>query len=184
MSFPVSLNAPVGHDQQAVRDGLLLMVYDELRYLAYNYLRGERANHTLQPTALVHEAYLRLAKLDGMRWQNREHFISTAVTMMRHVLVDYARGHRRNKRGGGAYKVSLAEADRLTNSAAVDLESLNDALQRLAQLHPQKSRIVELRFFGGLTIEETARVLAVSNTTVERDWRFARAWLLKELKDE
>ncbi len=159
----------------------MLIVYDELRLLADAYLQRERSDHTLQPTALVHEAYLRLAGQDNVRWQNREHFIGIAAAMMRRVLVDYARGHRRSKRGGGEHKLTLADAAHLTTEENVDLGALDKALEKLAQDYPQKSRVIELRFFGGLTIEETARVLAVSDTTVERDWRFARAWLRREL---
>jgi len=161
-------------------DELLVRVYDELRRLARNYLRRERVDHTLQPTALVHEAYLRLAAQDGVSWRNREHFISVAAQMMRRVLVDHARGHTRDKRGGGL-KLAIAEIDRVAQAEGDDLVALDEALRRLARLHPQKSRVVELRFFGGLSIEETARVLQVSDSTVERDWKFARAWLAREL---
>jgi RNA polymerase sigma-70 factor (ECF subfamily) len=167
---------------QSSRDELVPVVYQELRRLADNYLRRERPDHTLQPTALVHEAYLRLADQDDVRWQNREHFIGVAARMMRRVLVDHARGHKRGKRGGGSFKVSLAEADRALKIGEVDLVALDEALKRLAVKHPQKSLIVDLRFFGGLSIEETARVVGVSDSTVERDWRFARAWLLREMR--
>jgi RNA polymerase sigma factor (TIGR02999 family) len=162
------------------RDDIILQVYDELRRLAAVYLQRERTDHTLQPTALVHEAYMRLVAQDGIRWQNREHFVGVAAAMMRRVLVDHARAHKRNKRGGGL-KLALAEADAVTDSGAGDLVALDEALKRLARKHPHKSRVVELRFFGGLSIEETARVLGVSDSTVERDWRFARAWLTREL---
>lgn len=163
------------------RDELMVHVYDELRRLAAAYLRRERADHTLQPTALVHEAYMRLAAQDGVDWRNREHFIGVAAEMMRRVLVDHARGHRRGKRWGGL-RLPLAEADGFAEGEAGDLVALDEALRRLARRHPQKSRIVELRFFGGLSIEETAGILGVSDSTVERDWKFARAWLARELE--
>lgn len=166
---------------QLGRDELMLVVYNELRRLADSYLQRERPDHTLQPTALVHEAYLRLAGQDNVNWKNREHFIGVAARMMRRVLVDYARGHNREKRGGGEYKMSLAEAEHSFKGKEVDLVVLDEALKRLAVKHPQKSLVVEMRFFGGLSIEETARVLCVSDSTVERDWRFARAWLLREI---
>lgn len=161
-------------------DELLVRVYDELRRLARNYLRRERVDHTLQPTALVHEAYLRLAAQNGVSWRNREHFVSVAAQMMRRVLIDHARGHTRDKRGG-RLKLAIAEIDRVAQAEGDDLIALDEALQRFARLYPQKSRIVELRFFGGLSIEETAGVLQISDSTVERDWKFARAWLAREL---
>lgn len=167
-----------------MRDELMTVVYNELRQIANSYLQRERPNHTLQPTALVHEVYLRIVGQENVRWQNREHFVGIAAQMMRRVLVDYARGHNREKRGGGLYKMSLAEADRLLSVKEVDLVMLDEALNKLALKHPQKSRIVELRFFGGLSIEETAKVLRVSDSTVERDWKFARAWLLREVSSE
>ena len=159
---------------------LLVRVYDDLRRLATSYLRRERVDHTLQPTALVHEAYLRLAVQNGVSWRNREHFISVAAQMMRRVLVDHARGHTRDKRGGGL-KLAIAEIDHVVQAEGDDLVALDEALRRLARLHPQKGRVVELRFFGGLSIEETAGVLQISGSTVERDWKFARAWLAREL---
>ena len=166
--------------EPSTSDELLVRVYDELRRLATSYLRRERVDHTLQPTALVHEAYLRLAAQDGVSWRNREHFVSVAAQMMRRVLVDHARGHARDKRGGGL-KLAIAEIDRVAPAEGNDLLALDEALRRLACRYPQKSRVVELRFFGGLSIEETAGVLQVSDSTVERDWRFARAWLAREL---
>jgi RNA polymerase sigma factor (TIGR02999 family) len=162
------------------RDELVVHVYDELRRLAASYLRRERADHTLQPTALVHEAYMRLAAQEGVDWRNREHFIGVAAEMMRRVLVDHARRHRRDKRGGGL-RLPLTEADGFSEGEAEDMVALDEALRRLARRHPQKSRVVELRFFGGLSIEETARILEVSDSTVERDWKFARAWLAREM---
>jgi RNA polymerase sigma-70 factor (ECF subfamily) len=171
----------VNSGSQSARDELIAVVYDELRRLANSYLRGERADHTLQPTALVHEAYLRLVGQDTVRWQNRDHFIGVAATMMRRVLVDHARRHNRDKRGGGCIKLSLTEADSFTKSDDMDFVALDVALEKLAKDHPQESLTVELRFFGGLSIAEAARVLEVSESTVERDWRFARAWLLHEM---
>jgi RNA polymerase sigma factor (TIGR02999 family) len=161
-------------------DELIVVVYDALRDLAENYLRRERADHTLQPTALVHEAYLRLAEQGGIRWQSREHFMGIAATMMRRVLVNHAVSHKREKRGGGR-KVSLAGLEGVTGAGEVGVAELDEALVRLTRHHPQESRVVELRFFGGLTIAETARALDLSDSTVERAWNFARAWLRREL---
>ncbi|MET0626680.1 MAG: sigma-70 family RNA polymerase sigma factor [Pyrinomonadaceae bacterium] len=170
-----------GGGAQQSREELIVHVYDELRRVAAGYLRRERADHTLQPTALVHEAYMRLAAQDGVDWRNREHFVGVAAEMMRRVLVDHARGHRRGKRWGGL-RLPLTEADGFAGCEADELVELDEAMRRLARRHPQKSRIVELRFFGGLSIEETARVLEVSDSTVERDWKFARAWLAREME--
>jgi len=164
----------------ASSDELLVRVYDELRRLAANYLRRERVDHTLQPTALVHEAYLRLAAQDSVSWRNRDHFVGVAAQMMRRVLVDHARGHTRDKRGAGL-KLAIADVDGVAQADGVDLVALDEVMRRLARRYPQKSRVVELRFFGGLSIEETARVLQVSDSSVERDWKFARAWLAREL---
>src|SRR5262249_35448727 len=153
---------------------------DKLRRLAVHYLRHERADHTLQPTALVHEAYMRLAAQEGVDWRNQEHFVGVAAAMMRRVLVDHARGHKRDKRLGGG-RLPLAKADGCAEGEAKDLVALDEALRKLARRHPQKSRVVELRFFGGLSIRETAQILEVSDSTVERDWKFARAWLAREI---
>ena len=177
----IELVESVTGDSHTARDALIVQVYHELRRLAASYLRRERADHTLQPTALVHEAYMRLAAQERVDWHNREHFLGIAAAMMRRVLVDHARGHKRNKRWGGL-KLSLAEADACAEGAAEDLLALDEALRRLARRHPQKSRVVELRFFGGLSIEEIARILEVSDSTVERDWKFARAWLAREME--
>lgn len=157
-----------------------MRLYKELRRLAVNYLGRERADHTLQPTALVHEAYIRLAAQNSVEWGNRDQFIGLAAEMMRRVLVDHARGHNRIKRGGGL-KLTLTDSEGIAYAQSEDMIALDEALCRFALKHPQKSRVVELRFFGGLSIEETARVLQVSDSTVERDWRFARAWLTREL---
>lgn len=165
----------------AAREQLLPLVYGELRKLARTYLSRERADHTLQPTALVHEAYLRMVDQQQVSWQNRAQFFGLAATLMRNILVDHARRHRAEKRGSGEYELSLSEADRYSSQANVNLIALDEALNNLASTSSQHAKVVELRFFGGLTIEETAKVLAVSHATVERDWAFARAWLKKEL---
>jgi RNA polymerase sigma factor (TIGR02999 family) len=161
---------------------LLPLVYDELRRLAQRYLQRERPDHTLQATALVHEAYLRLVDQRQAQWQNRAHFFGLAAQMMRRILVDHARRQHAAKRGGAEPKLSLDEAVWVSAAPAPDLTALDDALTRLAGLDPQHSRLVELRFFGGLTIEETAEVLGVSPATVKRDWSMAKAWLYRELR--
>src|SRR3989454_1357049 len=159
---------------------MMPLVYNELRRLAQRYLQRERPDHTLQATALVHEAYLRLVDQRQAQWQNRAHFFGLAAQMMRRILVDHARHHHAAKRGGAEPKLSLDEAVWVSAEHATDLTALDDALNRLAVLDPQHSRLVELRFFGGLTIEETAEVLGVSPATVKREWRLARAWLYRE----
>jgi RNA polymerase sigma factor (TIGR02999 family) len=169
---------------QAALDELLPQVYSELRRLARYYLHQERPDHTLQPSDLVHEAYLRLIDEKEIDWQNRAHFFGIAAVRMRHILVEHARSRqaaKRGGRGGGEYRISLSEADRLGENRDVKLLALDEALQRLEALDPQKSRIVELRYFGGLTIEETAEALKISPATVKRDWRMARAWLRSEI---
>jgi RNA polymerase sigma factor (TIGR02999 family) len=168
---------------QTGRDELTVALYQELRRLAESYLRQERADHTLQPTALVHEAYLRLAEQKSIVWRNREHFIGVAATMMRRILVNHALRRKRDKRGGGEMKLSLPEVDRFIRDEDVNLIALDEALKKLAESYPQESRVVELRFFGGLTIVETSQVLEISDTGVERSWRFARAWLLREMSE-
>lgn len=155
------------------------LVYDELRRVAHNYLQRERFDHTLQSTAVVHEAYLRLVE-GAVEFQNREHFFAVSAQLMRQILVDYARRHRSLKRDGG-YKLTLDETLKLP-SKGIDLVNLDDALKELSQMDARQSRIVELRFFGGLSIEETAEVLSVSAATVERSWASARAWLYRQLK--
>lgn len=166
---------------QTARERLLPLVYDELRRLARGYLSRERGNHTLQPTALVHEAYLRMIEQEQVSWQSRAQFFGLAARLMRNILVDHARQHNAEKRGGGGIAVTLGAADRIGNAPDVNVIALDDALQSLATSLPQHAQLVELRYFGGLTIEETANVLGVSHATVERDWVFARAWLKKEL---
>ncbi len=161
---------------------LLPLVYDELRRLAQGYLNNERPNHTLPATALVHEAYIRLVGWENVTWQNRQHFFAVAAQIMRRVLVDYARSRNFAKRAGEQHKVQLSAILNLPEQPdAVDLIALDDALDQLAKLDLQQSRIVELRFFGGLTIEETASALSISPATVKRDWTIAKAWLFREI---
>jgi len=167
-------------DAQAL-DQLIPLVYGELRRLAGHHLRRERPGHTLQATALVHEAYLRLVNQKQVHWQNRAHFLAVAAGLMRRLLVDHARGHRRDKRGGGATLLSLDEAAGLPEARDMDVVALDEALTRLTELDPQQSRIVELRFFGGLTVEEAAAVLGVSPDVVKYEWRLAKAWFLHEM---
>ena len=166
---------------RAALDQLMPLVYDELRRLAGGYLRRERPDHTLQPTALVNEAYMQMVDQREARWQNRAQFIGVAAQMMRRILVDHARAHRAEKRGGQHFTVSLAEADRFGEQPDVELLRIHEALERLALIDPKQARVVELKFFGGLTIEETAEATGFSHTTVENDWRMARAWLRREL---
>ena len=161
--------------------GLMPLVYDELRRLARGYLERERSDHTLQPTGLVHEAYLRLVDQGTTTWQNRAHFFGVAAQLMRRILVDHARRHRRGKRGGALEKIEFDEALAPSVSRDLNVIALDDALQDLATLNPQHSQIVELRFFGGMTIEEVAEVLDVSPRTVQREWRMARAWLRRQI---
>jgi RNA polymerase sigma factor (TIGR02999 family) len=160
---------------------VLPLVYEELRGLAAAYLVGERAGHTLQPTALVHEAYLRLAAQRSAGWHGRAQFLGVAAQAMRRVLVDHARTRGRVKRGGGAQRTGLDEAVESLEASAGDLLTLDEALARLAAIDPQKSRVVELRFFAGASVEETAEIVGISARTVERDWAMARAWLHGEI---
>jgi RNA polymerase sigma factor (TIGR02999 family) len=171
-----------GRGDRAALDELMPLVYDELRRLAGNYLRRERTDHTLEPTALVNEAYLLMVGQRQARWQNRAQFIGVAANMMRRILVSYARAHKAAKRGGQHFTVSLGEADRFGERPDVDLLAVHEALERLSAIDPQQARVVELKFFGGLTIEETGEVLGVSHTTVEGNWKMARAWLRRELE--
>jgi RNA polymerase sigma factor (TIGR02999 family) len=162
---------------------LLALVYDELRRLAAYQLQTERPDHTLQPTALVHEAYLRIAGQEGrMQWQNKAHFFALAAQVMRHVLVDHARAHRTEKRGKDHTKIPLEEARLLPAEIDLDLVALDEALRALARKDERKSRLVELRYFGGLSIEETSEVLGLSPTTVRREWTMTKAWLRREMK--
>ena len=167
---------------------LMPLVYSELRRLASNYLRRERQNHTLQPTALVNEAYLKLIDQKSARWQNRAQFYGVAAQLMRRILVDHARQHQAAKRGGSEQeRLSITSAGKigakqLASEPAIDLLALHEALEELAIIDPQQSRIVELKFFGGLSIEETAEGLGIGHATVERDWKMARAWLRRKLE--
>ena len=167
-------------DQRA-RDELARLIYDELRRLARGYLRREGPGHTLQPTALVHEAFLRLINQNRVNWQNRAHFFGAAARLMRQILINHAEARRAAKRGGEAERVSLENVDHSSQAHRIDLIALDEALQRLERLDPQQSRIVEMRYFSGLTIEEIAEAIGVSPATVKRDWSVARAWLRREL---
>ncbi len=170
-------------DQSALNQ-LMPMVYDELRQLARSYLRRHARNHTMQPTVLVNEVYLRLINQRQVTWENRAQFFGLASKLMRNLLVDYVRQRRAAKRGGGDYNLSLTYADQAAQrpESEIDLIALDEALSRLATLSPQQSRIVELRFFGGLTIPETASAMGISHATVEREWSAARAWLYSQLR--
>jgi RNA polymerase sigma factor (TIGR02999 family) len=168
-------------DQQAL-DELVNSVYGELQRMANRYLRSERTDHTLEAAALVNEAYIRLVDQRDMQWKNRAHFFGVASHIMRHILVDYAKGRLAAKRGGGRFKLSLDEALDVCDERGLDLLALNDSLSRLAAMDEQTARIVEMRFFGGLSIDETATVLDVSPSTVDRGWRFAKAWLFSDLR--
>lgn len=168
-----------GDDRAA--DRLLPLIYDELRGLAADYLRNERPNHTLQPTALVHEVYLRLIDQEQTDWKNRAHFFALAAEMIRRVLVDHARAKQAAKRGGDRERVSLEDADQRVEHQ-VDLLTLDELLEELDTLSERQRRVVELRFFGGLTVKDTAHVLGISTPTVKADWRLARAWLGTRLK--
>ena len=166
---------------RAALDELLPLVYRELRQLASRHLAGERPGHTLQPTALVHEVYLKLIDQHSVDWRNRAHFFGLAAEMMRRVLVNHAVGRRAQKRGAGATVVSLEEAESFPGGRGLDVELLDEALRRLAELDPAQARLVELRFFAGLSNEEAAEVLGVSESTVKREWRSAKAWLAAQL---
>jgi RNA polymerase sigma factor (TIGR02999 family) len=161
-------------------DRLVPIVHDELRRAARNYMRRERAGHTLQPTALVNEVYLRLVEITGVRWQDRAHFYAIAASMMRRILLDAARAHTAGKRGGRDVRVTLDE-DALASRQAADLVALDDALQALSRVDPRKAQVIELRFFGGLSVEETGEVLKISPESVKRDWRLAKQWLHDEI---
>jgi RNA polymerase sigma factor (TIGR02999 family) len=167
-------------EDPAARDALVAIVYKELQRLAHHYMQGERANHTLQTTALVNEAYLRLTDLTRMQWRDRAHFFAMAATLMRRVLVDHARDRARDKRGGGVVFTAL-EDEPMAAPSGIDALALDEALDRLAAIDPQHARIVELRYFAGLTIEETSEALRISPATVKREWTFARAWLHHQL---
>ena len=170
-------------DEHAL-DRLMPLVHGELHRLAHRYMAGERADHTLQTTALVNEAYLRLIDSSRVRWQNRAHFFAVSAQLMRRILVDVARARAKLKRGGGATQVSLDEVMEIPREPGADLIALDDALTRLAAFDERKSKVVELRFFGGMSVEETAEVLGISPMTVMRDWGLAKVWLLRELENK
>jgi RNA polymerase sigma factor (TIGR02999 family) len=173
-----------GRGEQAALDRLTPLVYDELRRLAHRYMGRERPGHTLQTSALVNEVYLRLVDSSHVRWQNRVHFFAVSAQLMRRILVDFARGRNNLKRGGDVRRVSLDHALLVSHEHSTDLVALDDALKALASLDARQGQVVELRFFGGLSVEETAEVLHVSEGTVRRDWSLARAWLHRELNNE
>ncbi len=170
------------HGNNQAVDALLPLIYDELRRLAANYLRRERPDHTLQPTALVHEAYLRMVDQTQVNWQNRAHFFGVAAQMMRRILVDHARSHNADKRGGEFQKLSLDENIDKAIERSSELLALDEALKELALIDEQKARIVELRYFGGLSVEETAEVMGMAPVTIHRHWRATKAWLFGRMK--
>lgn len=170
-----------GQGQSSARDKLVPLVYDELRRVARHCLAGERPDHTLQSAALVHEAYLRLVGHDAVHWDDRTHFFAVAAQLMRRILVDHARKRRAAKRGGANITLSLDENLAPAKRRALDVAALDDALNELARMSSQQSRVVEMRFFSGLSIEETAQALGISAATVKREWTVARAWLYREL---
>ncbi|HEX5411319.1 MAG TPA: sigma-70 family RNA polymerase sigma factor [Terriglobia bacterium] len=171
-----------GRGDDAALQKLIPLVYDQLRAAARRCMAGERPGHTLQTTALIHETYLRLVDARRVKWQDRAHFLALCAQLMRRILVDYARSRRYQKRGGAALPVDLNEALLVTAQPDAQLVDLDNALNRLAEEDARKSRVVELRFFGGLSLEETAEVLKVSTDTVKRDWKLAKVWLLRELR--
>ena len=186
------MDSPAPHDvtqlliawtngDQAARDQLMSVVYEELHRLARRYMRRESPGHTLQTSALVNEAFLRLVDQRNVHWQNRSHFFGIAAQMMRRILVDYARGRKYAKRGGGARALSLDEGLIVSEERSAEVVAVHEALEELAKFDPRKSQIVELRFFGGLTIDETAEVLGVSPGTIMSDWTMAKAWLRREI---
>lgn len=175
------LLADSGYWKTAQADEVAPLVYDELRRLAHRFMSSERPDHTLQTTALVNEAYLRLADQTNAQWHDRTHFFAGAARMMRHILVDYARSRQRAKRGAGAVKVELTDEAVVTESQADLVIDVNDALERLGDLDRRSSQVVELKYFGGMNYDEIAEVLSISVITVRRDWEFAKAWLHKEL---
>ena len=187
MCVPNSADSPTdllrawGNGERAALDRLVPLVHHELHQLARRYLRDERHGHTLQPTALVNEAYLRLIELNRMQWQDRVHFFAMAARTMRRILVDHARARDNEKRGGDVPKVSLELAMEVSREPQRHVVELDDALARLETIHPRKAQVVELRFFSGLSLEETAAALHVSVDTIKRDWRFAKLWLLRDL---
>jgi RNA polymerase sigma-70 factor, ECF subfamily len=176
------LLAQLAEGNQKAASKLIPLVYSEMRRLAGAYMRRERGDHTLQPTALVNEAYLKLVEQRSVDWQSRAHFFGIAAQVMRRILVDHARGHLRDKRGGGQKPVPIDEALVFAPEQSEEFLKLDEALERLTKLDPRQGKIVELRFFGGLTVEQTAELLEISPKTVKRDWSMAKAWLHGELK--
>jgi RNA polymerase sigma-70 factor (ECF subfamily) len=170
--------------EESALEKLTPLIYAELHRLARRYMAGEQHHHSLQATALLNEAYMRLIDWKNVQWQNRAHFFAVSAQMMRRILVDYARARRNQKRGGDACRVTLDEAFVFTKEKSPDLVALDSALDRLAEIDERKSKVVELRFFGGLSVEEAAEVLKVSPFTVHRDWRLAKAWLHRELNQQ
>lgn len=168
---------------KAALDKLMPLIHEELRRLAHQYMSRERSGHTLQTSALVNEAYIRLVNRKGVQWQNRAHFFAIAANSMRSILVDHARSHAYAKRGGGAHKITLDDGLIVSQERAAEVVALDDVLKQLADIDPQQSRIVELRFFGGLTIEETAEVVQLSPATIKREWNIAKAWLYHQLSN-
>lgn len=179
----ILLQAWSAGDEQAL-DRLTALVYEDLHRAAHRYMAGERSSHTLQTTALIHEVYLRLVDIKRVNWQNRAHFLAICARLMRRILIDWANKHNAQKQGGKAPHLSLDEALTVSSQPHPDLLKVDDALNRLARVDQRKSQVVELRFFGGLSVEETAEVLQVSGETVMRDWRLAKVWLLRELDQE
>ena len=177
-----ALLAELGKGNQTAAEKLIPLVYDELKRLARAHMRRERADHTLQTTALVHEAYLKLVRQEEVRWQGRSHFFGIAAHVMRRILIDHARGHLRKKRGGADIVLPLDEVVAFSPEHSQELVRLDEALDRLATLDSRQSRIVELRFFGGMSVEETASYLGISAKTVKRDWALAKAWLHAEVR--
>jgi len=173
-----------GQGDEAALQKLVPLVYDQLHAAARRYMAGERPGRTLQTTALIHETYLRLVNVRQVKWQNRAHFFAICARLMRRILVDFARSRGYQKRGGGAQRVDLDEVVTLSSEPEPNLVALDDALQRLAEMDQRKSRVVELRFFGGLDVRETAEVMKVSADTVMRDWKMAKVWLLRELSGD
>lgn len=173
-----------GEGDQTARDQLMSLVYEELHRLAHRYMKRESPGHTLQTSALVNEAFVRLVDQKNVRWQNRAHFFGIAAQMMRRILVDYARSRNYAKRGGGGVQISLDEALIVSEARSAEVVSVHEALERLAEFDPRKSQLVELRFFGGLSIDETAEVLRVSPGTVMRDWTLTKAWLRREISSD
>jgi RNA polymerase sigma-70 factor, ECF subfamily len=175
------LRAWAAGDESAL-DALTPLVYDRLHRLAHSYMSREQDGHTLQTTALINEVYLRLVDLQSVRWQDRAHFYAVSAQMMRRILVDFARSRVSQKRGGGAFAMSLDEAPIVSSDPQTNVVALDSALKALASMDERKSKVVELRFFGGLSVDETAEVLRVSSDTVLRDWKFAKSWLLREIE--